>query len=353
MIINKFLNEVSISNTNGVFYSNKEFLLVAKYNRVYLLNRKTKSLKCKGSVKISWFDNLLKYFRIYQRFRRLIFYNIIPIGNDRYFLNYSNKIGYLNEEGHFFKLNNISQDFKILNNGLSEDENFIYFGEYLANNKRNKEINIYRFSKKSSENEIIFTFKPGTIRHIHGIYKDPYNANFYILTGDLPNECGIYVSNDKFKSVNRIGGGDESWRAVSLIFTEDMIYYGTDSEFIPNQVFSLSKKNYTRNKIGELSGPVYYSVLFNKKPLFFITAEMCPSQNDEFFKIIECDNGKLETRCKILKDYKYSKSITKLFSRVLMPGNMHLSFHNDKNIEELFVYAIGLKNIDNKVFKLK
>ena len=79
---------------------------------------------------------------------------------------------------------------------------------------------------------------------------------------------------------------------------------------------------------------------------------MCPSQNDEFFKIIEFHNGKLKTRCKILKDYKYSKSITKFFSRVFMPGNMHLSFHNDENSDELFVYGIGLKNIDNKVFKI-
>ena len=93
-------------------------------------------------------------------------------------------------------------------------------------------------------------------------------------------------------------------------------------------------------------------LLVYKKPLFFITAEMCPSQNDEFFKIIEYDNDKLNTRLKVLKDYKSGKKITKIFSKLFMPGNMHLSFHNDMNIGELYVYGIGLENFDDKVYKL-
>lgn len=350
---NKFLEEFNFLKSNGIFFSDRKHLIVAKYNGVYLLNKKTKNLIFKGHVKIPWYDNIFKYFRFYQRLRRLIFYNIIPIGNNRYFLSFSNKIGYLDEKGDFISIINKSKSFKILNNGLSVDGDYIYYGEYFANNKRDKEVSIYRFSKKTFENKIVYSFPPKNIRHIHGIYKDPFTKYFYVLTGDMPNECRIYISKDKFKSVQLIGGGDESWRAVSLVFTERFIYYGTDSEFISNHVYSLNKKSFSRKKIGSLSGPVYYSVLYNKNPLFFITAEMCPSQNDKFFKIIEYNNDKLNTRFKVLKDYNSGKKITKIFSRLFMPGNMHLSFHNDKNMSELYVYAIGLKNFDDKVCKLK
>ena len=156
---NKFLEEFNFLKSNGIFFSDRKHLIVAKYNGVYLLNKKTKNLIFKGHVKIPWYDNIFKYFRFYQRLRRLIFYNIIPIGNNRYFLSFSNKIGYLDEKGDFISIINKSKSFKILNNGLSVDGDYIYYGEYFANNKRDKEVSIYRFSKKTFENKIVYSFR--------------------------------------------------------------------------------------------------------------------------------------------------------------------------------------------------
>ena len=264
---NKFLSEFNLLKSNGIFFSNSKYLIVAKYNRVFLLNKKTQKLIPKGHVKIPWYDNLFKCFRFYQRLRRLIFYNIVPIGNNRFFLSFSNKVGYLDENGEFISIINKTRSFKILNNGLSSDGEYIYYGEYFSNNNRDDKVNIYRFSKKTFENKIVYSFPPKSIRHVHGIYKDPFTKYFYVLTGDLPNECGIYISKDKFKTLELVGGGDESWRAVSLVFTEKFIYYGTDSEFMSNHVYSLNKKKLSRKKIGSLSGPVYYSPTI--KPSFF------------------------------------------------------------------------------------
>ena len=114
--------------------------------------------------------------------------------------------------------------FKILNNGLSSDGEYIYYGEYFSNNNRDDKVNIYRFSKKTFENKIVYSFPPKSIRHVHGIYKDPFTKYFYVLTGDLPNECGIYISKDKFKTLELVGGGDESWRAVSLVFLQKNLF---------------------------------------------------------------------------------------------------------------------------------
>ena len=69
-------------------------------------------------------------------------------------------------------------------------------------------------------------------------------------------------------------------------------------------------------------------------------------------KIIEFKDDKLHTRFKVLKDYNLGEKITKIFSRLFYARNMHLSFHNDNNIHELYVYGIGLENFDDKNIKL-
>ncbi len=348
----RFLLKFNKFSSNGIFFDNERFFLLAKKNKVYSYDKLSKKFIKKGSVNISWFDKLFGYFRIYQRLRRLVFYNIIPLGKNSFFLNFSNKIGYISENGNFNLISGIVNKSKILNNGLATNKDYIFFGEYFPNNERKKTVNIYKFSKSNFRNEKVFTFPAGKVRHIHGIYKDPYSNDFYVLTGDKANECGIYVTSDEFKTLKLMGGGDETWRAVSLVFTKDYFYYGTDAEFIPNKVYSISRDDFSRDEVGNLSGPVYYSALYKKIPLFFITAEMCPSQQDDFFKIVGIENGRLKTKYKCAKDFNFFKSFTKIFGMIFMPGTMHLPFHNDMNIENLYLYGIGLKDADDKVFKL-
>ena len=126
-------------------------------------------------------------------------------------------------------------------------------------NKGRSEIHIYYLPKGSSTVEIVHTFPPGSIRHIHGIYYDSYTNNLLCTTGDLKHECKILTSSNGFSSIEIIGEGDESWRAISLLIDDKYIYYGTDSEFIQNKLYKIEKSTGLRQELAILPGPVYYS----------------------------------------------------------------------------------------------
>ena len=83
---------------------------------------------------------------------------------------------------------------------------------------------------------------------------------------------------DGFESVEVVGEGDESWRCVSVVFTERAIYYATDSEFQRNRIYRLDRISGERREIGEIDGPVYVGKAVGPDVFFCVTAELCPSQ---------------------------------------------------------------------------
>ena len=210
--------------------------------------------------------------------------------------------------------------------------------------------NSFKYSVKKNKISTLFTFPRGKIRHIHGVYKDPYSNFFYILTGDKNHECAIYYTKNYFKDILCLGHGDETWRAVSLVFTKEKIYYAMDAEFIKNQLFSINKKNFERKSLGDLSGPVYYSTIFRKNPLFIITSEMCPSQTDDYCKVIILVNEKIKLIKSFKKDFSNFSFLKKIFARLFLPGLFHLYNDNNNNI---YFSGYSLNDADGEVFKLK
>lgn len=77
--------------------------------------------------------------------------------------------------------------------------------------------------------QVAYEFQLGHIRHIHAIQKDPYSENLWVCTGYFNEESMIAWSNDGFNSINLIGQGNQLWRTCQLIFTEDAVYWGTDT----------------------------------------------------------------------------------------------------------------------------
>jgi hypothetical protein len=67
-------------------------------------------------------------------------------------------------------------------------------------------------------------------RHIHFLVQDQYSNMIFLGTGDTGLECSIYYSNDQGLSFTRLGGGSQRWRSLSMIFTEDYIFWNMDSQ---------------------------------------------------------------------------------------------------------------------------
>lgn len=116
----------------------------------------------------------------------------------------------------------------MLSNGIFSKDNTIFFGEYFDNPDKTS-VRIYKSPDNGLNWEIAHEFFAGQIRHIHSLYSDPYSDKLWICTGDLDNESIIGWSGDNYMRFLPIVQGSQVARAIALVFTEDSVFWGTDT----------------------------------------------------------------------------------------------------------------------------
>ncbi len=155
--------------------------------------------------------------------------------------------------------------FPPLRNGIAihPHSNNAYFGEYINGIKR--AVRIVRIFDDGMKTEVCYTFKLGEIKHVHGIFWDKYRQRLWITTGDSDNESNFYYTDDEFNTVHKFKGGDQSWRAVSLIITENHLVWGMDagkdapSDAI-NHIYRLDLTTGKRQQVATIGNPAYHMV---------------------------------------------------------------------------------------------
>lgn len=147
-----------------------------------------------------------------------------------------------------------------------------YLAEYFLNNKRDTPSDVLKSTDDGQSWKIVSSFQH--IRHIHCVQYDPFEQMVWLGTGDRDNESFILYSRDEGKNWSRIGGGDQMFRAVSLLFTEDYVYWGSDAPTRQNYIFRYGRKSGKIESLVAVDGPVHYSTtLGNGIMLFATTAE--------------------------------------------------------------------------------
>ncbi len=122
-----------------------------------------------------------------------------------------------------------------LHGGICEDrDGWTYIGEYFMNPERHP-VRIWRLSPELDAWETAFEFPAGSIRHVHGVYRDPFDPDaLWGTVGDYRGECFFYRTPDRFQTVQRFGDGTQIWRAVRLFFTPDYLCWLSDSQIEQN-----------------------------------------------------------------------------------------------------------------------
>ena len=59
----------------------------------------------------------------------------------------------------------------------------VLWGEYWANRERT-EVHIVCSCDQGRSYEPVKTFSPGQVRHVHGVWQDPFEDGYWVLTGD-------------------------------------------------------------------------------------------------------------------------------------------------------------------------
>jgi hypothetical protein len=282
-------------------------------------------------------------FRLAQRLLRFMVTNIIPLEKPSdLFVTFDKSVGII-RDGKFQGLKGLIRPCRVLRSACAIDENGdIFFGEYLMNEERG-EMRIYKYTQGADALEVAYTFPPNSIRHIHGLYFDEFTKSVFCLTGDKEEECLILRSFDGFKTTEVVGEGDETWRAVSVLFDKNNFYYGTDAEFRANHIYKVNRETRERENLGEVSGTVFYSKKLGEDLFFATTAEDAPSQKERVAALWHVDSaGNYTEITKFKKDF--------LNGTYFMWGTIHFPYVN-KLENELYFHLVGVKE-DNQTYKI-
>jgi len=286
---------------------------------------------------------IVSNFRLAQRLLRFMVTNVIPLDHGDIFVTFDKSVGVI-RNGRYRDLEGLARPCRVLRSACAVDKNGeIYFGEYLANDDRGP-MRVYRYKPGSNELDVPYFFPAGSIKHIHGIYSDPANDSLVCLTGDKDSECRMIRSFDGFDTVETIGEGDETWRAVSMLFDENAMYYGMDAEFRSNHIYRLDRATGERKSLGEVNGTVFYSKRLGDELFFGTTAENAPSQTENVAAIWNVSpDGVCTEVAKFQKD-SWNRTL-------FMFGIIHFPYAN-KLAHHLYFSLVGVKE-DNQTFRIR
>ena len=167
-------------------------------------------------------------------------------------------------------------------------ENSIVFGEYFGNNSR-KHIHIYK-RNKNFKWEIIYTFKEGTINHIHSIIPDKFRNCLWIFAGDFDHSSSIWKVENNFKNIERILYGKQIYRACVGYPTEEGLIYATDTQFEKNsiRILRINKGDLLSEELFKINGTCVYGTNLKDYLVFSTCTE--PTHHPENKLLLFFDN---------------------------------------------------------------
>jgi len=151
-------------------------------------------------------------------------------------------------------------------------------------------------------------------------------------------------TSDGFQTTEIVGQGDETWRAVSLLFNENAFFYGMDAEFRANHIYKVSRESLERKSLAEVNGTVFYSKNLNGNLFFTTTAENAPSQTENVAALWQVDEN---DSCRKLISFKKDSWHPTLFQF----GTIHFPYRNTLE-NELYFHLVGVSE-DNQTFRIK
>ncbi len=139
----------------------------------------------------------------------------------------------------------------------------LFIGEYFNNggpisNRDRTNVRVYASKDNGATWHVAHEFPPRQIRHVHSIQQDPYTGKVWICTGDFNEESMIAWTTDDFKTLNEIGKGSQIWRTCQLAFSQDSLFWGTDtSDRDAAGIYAWDKETHKLSKLSYLPGFIF------------------------------------------------------------------------------------------------
>ena len=231
-----------------------------------------------------------------------------------------------------------------LREGWCEDnKGNCYLAEYFLNNKRDKAVTLLKSADDGQSWKMVHSLRQ--IRHIHCVQYDSFHRRIWMGTGDRDDECSISFSEDAGKTWTAIGSGDQMFRAVSLLFTKNCVYWGSDAPTRQNHIYRYVRKNGEIERLAAVDGPVHYSTMLeNEIMLFATTAEgNSEGKSAEWDKKAHIWASEKGVRWKDLISWEKDN-----YPYILGYGRVY--FAHGQHRDNLYFTTQSLKNVDNTLF---
>jgi hypothetical protein len=199
-----------------------------------------------------------------------------PLGDGRILVVLKRRFVLVDKDGSSRVVDRVHQGNKPASRAICQvPDGSVLYGEYLLNKDRQIPVAIYRTEDPASGFKKIFEFPAGEVRHIHFVQWDPIEECLWMGTGDANSECNLFKSTDIGKSWTRIGGGTQEWRAVSVLFTVDSLFWGTDAGsdagHTPNYIVRFDRLTHVISLVERVQGPCHASGALRDGTLFIST----------------------------------------------------------------------------------
>jgi len=329
-----------------VLYVDNNSIYKSIQNKLYLSQDFGKSWKLLLTTPAeNWKDRLAYRFHIAARLLRKGIHHINFFEDGAIGMIYDKKIG-------LFHNNNWEKGKSIIGSrplSFEQINNNLIFGEYRSNPERS-EINVFTFDK----DQIYSKLKMSGIRHIHGIYLDPYTDKVWITTGDENHEAFIYRTDKEFNKLDIILSGSQQTRTIKLLFDEHYVYFGSDAPHEINHIYKLKKDTKQVSKLVQVGSSVFHGTKV-KNWMFFSTAiEPSKVNKTKEVEIWASPNGD-DWKCIL----KFKKDVFSMryfqYGQVFFPigasnNELWLSLFATQNSNKSF--AIGLNQIQKLFDKI-
>lgn len=289
----RFLPEIQVLwHSNGVLWASKQHRIV-----------------CSRDFGTTWMavagipappvQRLLSRIKLCRRLLRLGIRSYIQ-PSDREFIAFSNGSIFRWQQGDRRPLRIGSVRYgrgPLLQGSCSDENGNCYYGEYWGNQKI-EPVNIYKLKSDTNSWESFYSFPHGAVRHIHAVQFDPVSKHLWVATGDDDQQCriGYFTKSAHIPELVCIASGNQMARAVSLLFTREYVYWGTDAGrgtgVKANHIYRWSRRSSQIEQVAQVGGPVYYSTVDAQERLFVSTVvEGSESEPDRFARVWMCSDG--------------------------------------------------------------
>lgn len=138
-----------------------------------------------------------------------------------------------------------------------------FFSEYSNDPERPK--SIFKICDDGRQIKRVYQFSKTEIKHVHSVTWDEYRERFWVTTGDSDEQSWFYYTEDNFDTLVKGFGGDQTWRAVSIIPTNQGLIWGMDAGKDAtasdiNYIYNLNIATGEREQVQQISAPAYHSV---------------------------------------------------------------------------------------------